>query len=93
MTHEMSQHEKHIQRMHVHRHNSYHGTVMLMRSHLKRLSSARSFTHNAIDLVNEIDRLLGRLALEVWMYRRELDGQLKVVKHKSIEEHLGKGFS
>ena len=82
MTRKMSQHEQHIQRLHVHCHNSYHGTVMLMRTYLRRLASAKSFTRNATYIVNEIDSLLRDLAREVWVYRREPDGKIKEVKHK-----------
>ncbi len=75
----------HERRMHVHNHNSLHGSVMGMRAQLRRLR-ARSFTHAAIYLVNEIDSLLKDLDREVWTRRRELDGSIKEVKHKHERE-------
>ena len=68
--------------MHNHRHNGLYGTLKLIRSHLKGLDNAPSFTYQALYLVAELRDILYRLEREVWENRRELDGSAVRVKHK-----------
>lgn len=75
-------------RNYVHRHNALLGDVKMARSYLKRVFSCPSATSVQIKLASEVLVQLSNLYDEVYMYRRQPDGSVTVIKHKDPPEEL-----
>jgi len=73
----------HEQKMHVHRHNGLCGRIISIRRQLNILSRCSSLTNNARDQILEALTHIQAAEHDVWCNRKELDGSVTLVKHKS----------
>ena len=64
-------------------HNGLNGTVQMMMRYLIGIRRAPSLTPRGRRLIIEIERLLERLDEETWTFRRELNGDITIMKHKN----------
>lgn len=80
--------QRHKQMMHRHAHNAAHGSVVFAKKAVQRLHDLPSLTPRAVELVTQLGPILEELSTEMYTYRKELDGSIRMVTHKeSTEEY------